>query len=61
MLALSRTILLVRMRTRDKMGDTHTLEKGVKFLKLASPVNLHCKHFLIKETLNKILKKSRNF
>jgi hypothetical protein len=41
------------------MGNTHTLEKGVKLLILASPVSLHCKDFLIKESLNKIPKNMR--
>jgi hypothetical protein len=48
MLTLSRAILLMCVRTRNKMGNTHTLEKGVKFLILASPIGLHCKDFLIK-------------
>jgi hypothetical protein len=56
MLAISMTVLLMRMRTRDKMGDAHTLEKGFKFLVLTSPVSLHCKIFLIKESLNMMLK-----
>jgi hypothetical protein len=32
----------------NKMGDSHMLEKGVKFLILVSPIGLHCKDFLIK-------------
>jgi hypothetical protein len=53
---LSRAILLMRMRTRYKMGDTNFLEEGIEFLILASPVSLHSKNFLIKETLNMMLK-----
>jgi hypothetical protein len=55
MFTLSRTVLLMHMRTRHKMRNTHSLKKVVKVLVLVSPIRLHSKNFLVKETLNMLL------
>jgi hypothetical protein len=55
MLTLSRAVLLMRMKTRNKMGNTHMLGKEVQFLILASPISLYCKDFLIKKSFNMML------
>jgi hypothetical protein len=56
MFTLSRSILLMCMRARDKMSNANALEKGIEFLILTPPICLHCNNFLVKETLNKMLK-----
>jgi hypothetical protein len=53
---LGMTILLMSMRIRNKMGNTHLLKNGVKFLVLASPIGFHGKNFLVKKSLDMILK-----
>jgi hypothetical protein len=56
MFALGRTILLMCMWTIDKMSYPYSLKKGVKFLILSSPIGLYGNNFLVKETLNMMLK-----
>jgi hypothetical protein len=55
MLSLSRAVLLMRMRTRNEMGDAYTLKERVKFFILTSPISLHSKNFLIKESFYMLL------
>src|SRR4051812_14777118 len=49
------TVLLMRMGTRNKMGDSYTLEKGMELLILTTRVGLNCYDSPIKELLNKSL------
>jgi hypothetical protein len=56
MFTLSGAILLMCMRTRNKVSDANALEKRIEFLILTTPIGLHGNNFLIKETFNKMLK-----
>lgn len=51
----SNAILLMSMRARDVMRNTHILEERTEFLVLPTPICLHSDDFAIKETFNKLL------
>jgi hypothetical protein len=52
MLSLCRAILPVCMWTGDVMGDPNTLEEGIEFLVLATPIGLYVENFSIKQSPN---------
>jgi hypothetical protein len=56
MFTFSRSVLLMSMRTRHKVRYANFLKERIEFLILSSPVRLHSNNFLIKKTLNMMLK-----
>ena len=57
MFSLSRSVLLVCMRTRDVVGDANALKERIQTLILTTLICLHGNNFAIKQSFNMGLKK----
>jgi hypothetical protein len=56
MLSFRSSILLMSMRTRNKVSDANLIKKRIEFLIFTTPDSLYGKNFSIKEPFNKSLK-----
>jgi hypothetical protein len=56
MFALGCPILLVGVGARDMVCDVNGSKKGIEFLIFPTPIRLNNNYFLVKPTLNELLK-----